>query len=189
MNTGKRKIRSIVEKTVLVFVLAYGLHNISYFLRIRYFNWIDSLMMSAGVAHALGYLGHTVFLAVYLLYALAVRGDRTYILGPIRRRPGLYVFFGALTGFCLMGICILAAVQNGNLSGEKTRRVSPVITDQAARPRQRARMAPARWFAGWVCEQTWKKLPGEMSDHRGAFVNPGCSVIPLPLPRQRPRKA
>ena len=36
-------LRSIIEKTVTVFVLGYGLHYFGYFIRTRYFGLLETL--------------------------------------------------------------------------------------------------------------------------------------------------
>ena len=86
-NAGKgngRARRIAIETAVTVFVLGYGLHYFGYFLRARYFNYLNALPLDEGLAHCLGYLGHMVFLCVLLLYAWAVRRDRKYILSFCR---------------------------------------------------------------------------------------------------------
>ena len=117
-NGQKSHFRSIVETAVIVFVLGYGLHYIGYFLRQRYFNLLEGLALDKGIAHVLMYLGHVIFLAILLLYALPVRKDRKYILSFTRGGFGhnfRYALAGIVTGFVLMGICVFAAVSNGNL--------------------------------------------------------------------------
>ena len=117
-NKQNSHFRSIVETTVIVFVLGYGLHYIGYFLRARYFSLLEELALDEGVVHALLYLGHVIFLVVLLLYALAVEKDRKYILSFTRGRLGRnvrYALSGALTGFVMMGICVFAAAYNGDL--------------------------------------------------------------------------
>ena len=126
-NKRKSQVRSIIETAVIVFVLGYGLHYIGYFLRVRYFNLLDTLSIDEGVSHALMYLGHVIFLVILLLYALAVKKDRKYILSFTRGRPGrniLYALIGAATGFVLMGICVFAASANGNLEIHKASSIS-----------------------------------------------------------------
>ncbi|MBR3357250.1 MAG: CPBP family intramembrane metalloprotease [Solobacterium sp.] len=116
---SNRTRREIIETIVTVFVTAYGLDFLGYFLRVRYFRWRDSLAVSAEISHVLLYLGHVCFLAVMLLYAWAVRKDRRYftdILHGNRRRNALYAVLGALTGFASMGICILAASVHGDFA-------------------------------------------------------------------------
>ena len=111
--------RAWIEKAVTVFVLGYGLHYFGYFLRVRYFNWLGGLGLDEGVSHALMYLGHTIFLIVMLLYALAIKNDRKYLLDFTRgnrRRNLKFALAGALTGFVMMAVCIFSAAGNGNLS-------------------------------------------------------------------------
>lgn len=116
--TGGLSSWSIAEKIVTVFVLAYGLHYFGYFIRTRYFDWLEGAGLSEGMSHCMGYLGHVVFLIVLLLYALAIRGDRRYILaftkGKVSRNLK-FAILGALTGFVMMGICVLCASMNGNI--------------------------------------------------------------------------
>ncbi|MBR4575459.1 MAG: CPBP family intramembrane metalloprotease [Lachnospiraceae bacterium] len=117
-NSQKSQFRSNVETAVIVFVLGYGLHYIGYFIRARYFKLLEGLAVDEGIAHVLMYLGHVIFLAFLLLYALAVRKDRKYILSFARGGFGRnirYALAGAVTGFVLMGICVLSAASNGNL--------------------------------------------------------------------------
>ena len=109
---------TIAEKIVTVFVLAYGLHYFGYFIRTRYFDWLDGAGLSDGISHCMGYLGHVIFLIVMLLYALAVRRDRRYILAFTKGKPSRNLKFGilgGLTGFVMMGICVLCASLNGNV--------------------------------------------------------------------------
>ncbi|MCR5448420.1 MAG: hypothetical protein K6F23_03420 [Solobacterium sp.] len=109
--------RQIIEMTVTVFVTAYGLDLLGYFWRVRYFRLRDTLAVSEEVSHVLLYLGHVCFLTVMLLYALAVREDRPYftdILRGNKRRNAVYAVLGTMTGFCSMGICILAASIHGD---------------------------------------------------------------------------
>jgi len=116
--TGNAR-RAAVETAVTVFVLGYGLHYFGYFLRARYFNWLKTLELSEGLSHCLGYLGHLVFLCVLLGYAWAVRRDRKYIFA-LRRGPALrnlkYALIGLVVGFATMGLCVLGAALNGNVT-------------------------------------------------------------------------
>ena len=109
---------SVIEKIVTVFVLGYGLHYLAYFLRARYFNWLETLTMDEGVRHALGYMGHLFFLAILLIYAWTVKKDRKYILSFLHGKASgnlLPAFCGAVFGFLMMGICIFAASAHGDL--------------------------------------------------------------------------
>ena len=115
----KSNVRAWIEKAVIVFILGYGLHYLAYFLRARYFAWLGGLGLGEGVVHALMYLGHAVFLIVFLLYALAVKDDREYILSFCKgefSRSRKFALWGALTGFVMMAVCIFSAVIAGNLS-------------------------------------------------------------------------
>lgn len=69
-STDKEKI---IEKIVVVFMLAYGIHYFGYFIRIRYFNLIGSMALDEGLAHALKYLGHLFFFGAMMIYAWAVK--------------------------------------------------------------------------------------------------------------------
>ena len=112
-------IRISIAKAVTVFVLAYGLHYFAYFLRARYFNWLNGLGLDEGIVHALMYLGHTIFLIVMLLYALVIIDDRKYILSFTkgdRRRNLRFALAGAMTGFVMMAVCVFSAAINGDLS-------------------------------------------------------------------------
>lgn len=121
-NAGKgngRARRTAIETAVTVFVLGYGLHYFGFFLRARYFNFLNALPLDEGLAHCLGYLGHMVFLCVLLLYAWAVRRDRKYILSFCRGsalRNLKYALVGLVVGFVMMGVCVLSAALNGNLT-------------------------------------------------------------------------
>ena len=110
--------RGVIQKIVLVFVLGYGLHYFGYFIRVRYYNWIDTLSIGEGTAHAAMYLGHSVFLIVMLLYALAVVRDRKYILafthGKFSRNLK-FALIGAAVGFTQMAICVFSASTHGDL--------------------------------------------------------------------------
>ena len=111
--------RAAIEKMVTVFIVAYGLHYFGYFLRKRYFNWLGSAVPDEGISHALMYLGHVFFLTVFVLYALAVKGDRKYFLAvKDRKMPSnlICLIAGALFGFCAMGICIFSASVHGDIA-------------------------------------------------------------------------
>lgn len=114
----KPKVATVMEKIVTVFVLGYGLHYLGYFLRVRYFNFLEATVSDEAVNHILGYLGHTIFLIIMLLYAWAVRKDRKYILsfssGKLSRNL-LFALYGAVIGFAMMGICIFAASAHGDI--------------------------------------------------------------------------
>ena len=119
MNLEKDCSKKRIETIVSVFVTAYGLHYLGYFLRLRYFNLIGASRLSEGVAHGFTYLGHILFLVMLLLYALAVEKDRKYILAfiPQKGKKNLRWFLlGAVTGLALMGISILAANLHGDIS-------------------------------------------------------------------------
>ena len=119
MEQKNDSTRSLIRIIVLEFVIAYGLHYLGYFLRIRYFNFIGTLQMSEGVSHVFTYLGHIVFLVILLLYALAVPDDRKYFLPFVPRKGNrnlMWLGLGAVTGFVLMGICILAASLHGDIT-------------------------------------------------------------------------
>ena len=65
------------------------------------------------------YLGHLYFVVAMLIYAWAVKKDRKYILGFLDNGLSKNIGFGlagALLGFVLMGICILAGVISGTLT-------------------------------------------------------------------------
>ena len=111
--------RAAIEKMVTVFIIAYGMHYFGYFLRKRYFDWLGSAVADEGLAHALMYTGHLFFLAVFVVYALAVKGDRKYFLAVAKRGVSSNIkclIAGAFYGFCAMGICILAASIHGDIS-------------------------------------------------------------------------
>ena len=111
-------LRSIIEKAVIVFVLGYGLHYFGYFIRTRYFGLLETLSIDEGISHVLLYLGHVVFLSVMFLYAWAVKNDRKYFFSFAKgklSRNFKFALIGAIVGFVQMGICISAAVLNGDL--------------------------------------------------------------------------
>ena len=83
METNRR---AALEKMMIVFMLAYGMHYFGFFLRNRYFDWLGTTALDEGIIHALMYLGHVIFLAVFVLYALAVKGDRKYFLAVKDRK-------------------------------------------------------------------------------------------------------
>ena len=114
----KKDFRAVIGKMVSVFIIAYGLHYFGYFLRRRYFDWLGSLTLDDGISHALMYMGHLVFLIVFILYALAVKEERKYFLAvKDRKMPSNLICLaaGALFGFCAMGICIFAASSHGDI--------------------------------------------------------------------------
>ena len=119
MNTVKTDRRAVIEKIATVFIIAYGLNYLGYNLRNNYFGWMLTLSEDEGVSHVMIYLGHLVFLAVYILYALAVKGDRKYFLAVRDRKlPSNLICLaaGAAWGFCAMGICIFAASFHGDIT-------------------------------------------------------------------------
>ena len=110
--------RAAIEKIVTVFITAYGLHYFGYFLRKRYFDWLGSTALDEGISHAIMYLGHLFFLGTFILYALAVKGDRKYFLAVRKRGLSsnlICMIAGAVYGFCAMGICIFAASTHGDI--------------------------------------------------------------------------
>ena len=118
-----------IEKAVIAFMLTYGLHYFAYFLRARYYTLLEKVN-DPGLAHVLLYMGHLVILTVFLLYALAVRSDRRYILSFAKGKLSdnlKYGLFGGLFGFTLMGICIFAAFINGNISLSASQSLNPIL--------------------------------------------------------------
>jgi len=120
MSGNKNKnLKSIIECVVLSFVIAYGVHYLGYFLRVRFFLYTDSLGLSDAASHLFIYLGHIIFLVCWLVYAWAVRKDRKYIMSFLPRRGSkslLWLLGGAVTGLLMMGICICAASINGDIT-------------------------------------------------------------------------
>lgn len=117
-NKSSNNIRKVIEKAVIVFTLGYGLHYIGSFFRTKYYAWLKTLALGEGMKHIMVYMGHINFIVVFLLYAWAVKKDRKYILSFATGKPGRnlkYALLGGITGFFMMGICILAAALNGNL--------------------------------------------------------------------------
>ena len=111
-------IKSVVKTIVIVFFLAYGLHYFGYFLRARYYNFIEKLSLSEGVHHVFQYLGHLVYLLVYIFYIWIIKEDRKYFLSAFKEGAGkniIKALSGVLIGFCLMGICIIAASVHGDI--------------------------------------------------------------------------
>ncbi|MBR7021789.1 MAG: CPBP family intramembrane metalloprotease [Lachnospiraceae bacterium] len=110
-------VARVIETIVVVFVLGYGLHYLAYFLRARAFTWLGKQGLEEGLEHALMYLGHTFFLIALVVYALAVKKDRGYILRPAKNvaRSLWFALLGAIVGFGLMGICVFAARMHGDL--------------------------------------------------------------------------
>ena len=110
--------KSVIKTIVIIFFLVYGLHYFGYFLRARYYNFIGNLSLSEGVTHVFMYLGHLVYLAVYIFYILIIKEDRKYFLSAFKESAGKNIknaFLGAVIGFCMMGICILAASTHGDI--------------------------------------------------------------------------
>ena len=119
MENEKNRLESIIKTIVIVFFLVYGLHYFGYFLRARYYNFIGNLSLSEGVHHVFQYLGHLVYLLVYIIYIWIVKDDRKYFLSAFKESAGkniIKALSGALLGFCLMGICIFAASAHGDIS-------------------------------------------------------------------------
>ena len=118
MGNENCNIKSVIKTIVIVFFLAYGLHYFGYFLRARYYNFVGKLSLSEGVTHVFMYLGHLVYLLVYIFYIWIVKEDRKYFLSAFRESAGkniIKALSGAMIGFCLMGICILAASAHGDI--------------------------------------------------------------------------
>ncbi len=118
MENENCNVKSVIKTIVIVFFLAYGLHYFGYFLRTRYYNFIGNLSLTEGVTHIFMYLGHLVYLVVYIFYIWIIKEDRKYFLSAFRESAGkniIKAFLGALIGFCLMGICILAASAHGDI--------------------------------------------------------------------------
>ena len=88
MENDNCKFESAIKTIFIVFFLTYGLHYFGYFLRVRYFNFIDALSLPEGVSHVFGYLGHLFFLTIYILYAWAVKSDRKYFLAVFKEGAG-----------------------------------------------------------------------------------------------------
>ena len=108
-----------VQRAVITFFLAYGLHYFAYFIRVRYYLLLDTLALSDALGHVFRYSGHIVFALVLAFYAWVVQGDRKYIFSFLKGEKNENLRFaaiGAATGFCMMGTCILAAVLSGTLS-------------------------------------------------------------------------
>ena len=116
---NEKKFEPVIKTIFVVFFLTYGLHYFGYFLRVRYFNFIGALSLPDGVSHVFGYLGHLIFLLIYIIYACAVKSDRKYFLSVFKESAGksiIKALLGALIGFGAMGICILAAAVHGDIT-------------------------------------------------------------------------
>ena len=121
-DTDKKKLPAWVTAALVTFVLGYGLHYLGYFIRARYYNLIPQFNLSPGMSHVFEYLGHLVILSGYIIYGLVLKEDSRYIFDLFtkgKRQSIKYGLLGALCGFIMMGICILAAVLNGDLIIEK----------------------------------------------------------------------
>lgn len=108
----------VIEKIVVVFMLAYGIHYFGYFIRIRYFNLIGSMALDEGLTHALKYLGHLFFFGAMMIYAWAVKKDRHYFFSFCKERSAdklKYGVFGLLFGAFIMGACVFAASMHGDI--------------------------------------------------------------------------
>ena len=111
--------KKIIETCVIVFMLEYGLNSVANDIRPSYFNTVMGLNIDEGVIRCLMYMGHVIFFAVFALYAWAVEGDRKYIFSFLHGKPSRnlrYALIGAVTGFGLMAICILAASLHGDIT-------------------------------------------------------------------------
>ena len=118
MENENCNVKSVIKTIVIIFFLTYGLHYFGYFLRARYYNFIDNLSLSEGVHHVFQYLGHLVYLAVYIFYIWIIKGDRKYFLSAFKGSAGKNIknaVIGAVIGFCMMGICIIAASAHGDI--------------------------------------------------------------------------
>jgi membrane protease YdiL (CAAX protease family) len=121
-DKAEKKLPKWVATALVTFVLGYGLHYLGYFIRARYYDLIPMLDLGPGMSHVFEYLGHLVILSVYIIYGLVVKEDSRYIFDLFtkdRRQSLKYGLLGGLCGFVMMGICILAAVLNGDLNIEK----------------------------------------------------------------------
>ena len=120
-KTGK-KLPAWVETALVTFILGYGLHYLGNFIRARYFNLIPLFNLNPGMSHVLEYLGHLVILCPYIIYGLVVKEDSRYIFDVFskdKKQNLKYSLLGGLAGLVMMGVCILAAVLNGNLEINK----------------------------------------------------------------------
>ena len=127
MNQQKDSLHQIIEKAVTVFLIGYGIHYLAYFLRARYYAFLEKSVADAGLCHVLMYLGHLYFLTAMFLYAWAVKKDRKYIFCFTKGKAKsniMWGLIGGLVGFLQMGICVLAAVLNGDLEIERTASVN-----------------------------------------------------------------
>ena len=118
-NDQNTSLSKQIENAVTAFFLTYGLHYFGYFLRSRYYTWLDNTPLDEGAAHILLYLGHLYFAVTMALYALAVKKDRKYIFALFKGKLSnnlKYGLFGILSGFAMMGVCVLAASLNGNIT-------------------------------------------------------------------------
>ena len=113
-----REKRLAIEKIVSVFMLAYGINYFGYYFRNRFLRWLNGFHLDEGLFHVLFYMGHLIFLTVFIIYALAVKGDRKYFLAPFRKCTSsnlLSILVGGVYGFSAMGICIFAASFHGDI--------------------------------------------------------------------------
>lgn len=112
------KKHSMIDVIFTALALGSGLHYIGYILRTRYFGWLETQPFDDALAHVLMYFGHAIFLAILIIYAIGVKRDRKYVFSFAHGKIGRNILFGlagALTGFLMMGVCILAAVIHGDL--------------------------------------------------------------------------
>ena len=130
MNKQNNSFRKWIDKAVIVFLIAYGMHYFAYFIRARYLTWVQNLPLDEGIAHILLYFGHLFFLTGWLLYAEAIKEDRKYILSFCKGKfsDNLKNFLiGCLIGFVMMGICIAGAVIHGDISLQQTSSPNPLV--------------------------------------------------------------
>lgn len=107
-----------IEVVAVSFILAYGLHYLGYFIRKRYYSFVGSFGLDAGVEHVFMYLGHIVFLIIFILFMLACKSEQKFFLA-FKPKKGdksfLLLIAGLLTGLVSMGTCILSAKFHGDI--------------------------------------------------------------------------
>ncbi len=85
-------------------------------MRTYYFAFVSGLNLSPGINRVFLYLGHLCFLLTYAAFAWAVKGEAKYFFSGIKKKTWILALLGAVTGFLMMTICIMAASACGNIT-------------------------------------------------------------------------
>lgn len=131
-TVNKAERRKLIEMVFVTFFLCYGLHYFGYFLRQRwYYPAIEPLNdVNVGLHAVFGYLGHSCYWLMFLLYAFVVKKDRKYVLTFLPGRGNnhiKWIFLGACIGFAMNGTCIFFAARHGDISIARTQNINVAL--------------------------------------------------------------